>query len=359
MSDSGDDAPVNGAQVGFQPPAYNAQHFPPNGAPLPGFGPAQFPGNPPPPNPAPNLNPPQNPPNPPPNPPNPLPNPPYVVQYNQPRHMPSRYDRNAPKFDGNPRSLKRFFEDIEVLARDCGITPGEQIAQTLRYLDGGDYEAWKSRPSAFGNDWNEFKQQVMDMYPGSEEDSLYSVTDLELFVERHASSPMRDQFQFGSYYRNFLTRAGWLLARGLISRRERNKLFMNGFHIDFRNQLRTQLRLQEPLHPLDEPWNLPSVEQAARFLIEGVNSGNIPAAPPSLVPVPNQYNTSSPPNPYNSSPRPTFDMSSIEQILMSDAFLSRLASRIPVSSPQQPTQPNSNNSRTNWPCAHVPKLPRS
>jgi hypothetical protein len=221
--------------------------------------------------------------------------------------MPSRYDQNAPKFDGNPRSLKRFFEEIEVLARDCGIAPGEQIAQTLRYLDGNDYDAWRSCRTASGNDWDDFKREIINMYPGAEDDSLYSVTDLELFVERHASSPMRDRFQFGSYYRDFLTRTGWLLNRGLISHRERNKLFMNGFHIDFRNQLRTQHRLQEPFHPLDEPWNLPFVERAARFLLEGMNGGNIHALPPPAAPplAPYQYNANSSQLPVHHSPRPT------------------------------------------------------
>jgi hypothetical protein len=194
------------------------------------------------------------------------------------------------------------------------------------------------------------------MYPGAEDDTRYNVTDLELFVERHASSPMRDRFQFGEYYRNFLTRASWLLNRNLISHRERNKLFMNGFHIDFRHQLRTQLRLQDPTHPLDEPWNIDEVEQAARFLLDGRNSGNIltlstPSSPPM-----HQYHAA-PSSHFAHSPRETFDMASIEHILTSDAFLNRLAGKIqlPGSSPSQPLyqpslQQNFQQKRPTWPC---------
>jgi hypothetical protein len=343
MSDHANDVPAN---EGHPAPAYNALHFPPGIYPPLGFNPAQFPGG--------NLQPPSPTPSPPPNPPAHQPqNPPLVIQYNQPRVMPSRYDRNAPKFDGNPRLLKRFFEDIEVLARHCRISPEEQIAQTLRYLDGNDYDTWRMRPSAAGNDWDNFKREITDMYPGADDNSRYSVTDLELFVKRHASSPMSDQSQFGAYYREFLTRSGWLRTRGMISQRERNKLFINGFHIDFRNQLRTQLRLQEPLHPLDEPWNIAFVEQAARFLLDGMNGGSVLALPPPVVspPAPPQYNPPVPLPIVNSSLRPTFDMSSIEQILMSDAFINRLASRIPSSVPLQQSYPsNSNASRTLWPC---------
>lgn len=162
---------------------------------------------------------------------------------------------------------------------------------------------------------------------------------------------MRDWFQFGEYYRNFLTRAGWLLSQGLISHWERDKLFMSGFHIDFCQQLRTQLCLQNPLHLLDDPWHMVNVEQAARFLLEGSTSGgvlaaSIPSYPASVLPPPSH----APP------PRPTFDMSSIEPILTSETFLNRLAERMnpparngPQSSYHPASQPNSQR-RSMWPC---------
>jgi hypothetical protein len=316
------------------PPAYNAGHFPiPPGQLPPGFIPAQF------------------------NPPaggNPAPQPQNVVhQYPQPRSMPSRFSTSAPKFDGHPRSLQRFFEEIELLGRECNLDQRALIRHTLRYLDSVDYDAWNSRPSAAGVDWINFKEEITSMYPGAEDDTRFNVTDLELFVERHASNPMRDRFQFGEYYRNFLTRASWLLNRNLISHRERNKFFMNGFHIDFRHQLRTQLRLQDPTHPLDEPWDINEVEQAARFLLDGRNTGNVLTVSASPSPPPQPYYTA-PSSHFAPSPRETFDMASIEQILTSDAFLNRLAGKIhlPASQSSQSSHqpPLQQNQRRTWPC---------
>lgn len=297
----------NGAQG--NPPGYQAQHFPPVQNNQPAFVPAQFPPQPPPP-----ANP---------NGPGPQQQPIYVHQYPPVRYMPSRYDRNALKFDGKPTSLRRFFEDIEALANDCVLSQREKITHTLRYLETDDHDAWSSQPSAQGNDWELFKREITAMYPGSEDNARFSATDLELFVEHHTATPMQDRFQFGEYYRGFLTKSGWLLNRNIISHRERNKMFINGFHINFRQQLRMQLRLQDPLHPLDEPWEMNDIEQAARFLLEG--STNIIAIP--TLPPPHAY-TAPPPAAPTPQPRQTFDMSSIEQILTSDAFLNCLAERI-------------------------------
>lgn len=206
---------------------------------------------------------------------------------------------------------------------------------TLRYLEGDDYDAWNTRPSAQGNDWNLFKQEIRAMYPGSEDNARFSVTDLKLFVENHAAIPMQSRSQFGEYYRNFLTRSGWLLNRNVISHRERNKLFMNGFHISFRQQLHTQLQLQEPLHALDEPWDIADVEQAARFLLDGNGNANI-----FTISSPSQTTYPTPPTTAYSLPtRQTFDMTTIEQILMSDSFLNRLADKM--------SAPARNNSQPN------------
>lgn len=150
-----------------------------------------------------------------------------------------------------------------MLGRDCAISQGELITHTIRYLDGEDYDVWNSCPAARGQDWEDFRRRITDMYPGAEDENQYSVTDLEIYVENQATVPMNDQNHFGDYYRKFIVKANWLIDRRYLSRRERDKLFLAGFHIDFRNQLRTQLRLQDPRHPLTEPWYISEVEQAA------------------------------------------------------------------------------------------------
>ncbi|KAF9441428.1 hypothetical protein P691DRAFT_766295 [Macrolepiota fuliginosa MF-IS2] len=99
---AGDAHDAQHQQGDFLPaPAYNAQHFPPaTEQPPPRLGPAQFlPANLAPPSqqqtqqrqaqPQPQV----------------LPQPYIIYQHPQQHHMPSQYSREAPKFDGHPRSL--------------------------------------------------------------------------------------------------------------------------------------------------------------------------------------------------------------------------------------------------------------
>ncbi|KAF9440362.1 hypothetical protein P691DRAFT_767868 [Macrolepiota fuliginosa MF-IS2] len=96
----------------------------------------------------------------------------YII-YQQPQqcHMPSRYSEEAPKFDGHPWSLKRFFEEIEILAKECNLNQRDQIIHTLRYLDGPDYDLWRSIPASMADSWDHFKQEIMAIYPGAEDDT--------------------------------------------------------------------------------------------------------------------------------------------------------------------------------------------
>lgn len=238
--------------------------------------------------------------------------------------MPSPYDRSAPRFDGQPRSLKRFLDEIEILGRDCNVTEQDLITHTLRYLDSRDEEIWRGPALHARGDWGLFKIKIITLYPGAEDEHRYTVTDLQIIAENQAAIPMRDRFQFGEYYRQFVTKSDWLLARGVISRREQSKLFLSGLHVDFRNQVRIQLRLSDPLHPLDDTWTMSDIERAARFLLNSDNGG-APLALPSFV---TQTTPSYPTAPLIPTPRETFDMSSIEQFLVSDTFLNKLAGKI-------------------------------
>ncbi|KAJ3565953.1 hypothetical protein NP233_g7310 [Leucocoprinus birnbaumii] len=254
--------------------------------------------------------------------------------------MPGRHDRSAPHFDGHPLSLKRFFDEIDYLGDSRGLLPSEKIQHTLRYLDYHEYETWKSRPSAQGLDWEAFKKEITSLYPGADEDRRYTLVDLELLADKQARQPMRSRYQFGEYYRQFVTISDWLVARNEISLRERNNIFLSGFDTEFRERLTSRLRLKNPDHPLHQAWRLEDVADAARFFLSSNSAASDPttlSAPqsltqprfespaPSFAP-PSRHTTPAPAG--APAARETFDMSSLEQFMVSDAFLSKLADKL-------------------------------
>jgi hypothetical protein len=191
---------------------------------------------------------------------------------------------------------------------------------------------------------------------------------------------MTDLAQFGEYHRQFITKANWLLNSNKISQRERTKLFLEGLHIDFRNQVKTQLRLMDPFHSLEQPWSVTQIEEAAKFLLKGC-SGQATVAFPSITQQPPQpsypaymppythpsFPTYAPPTqpalpPFTTqvsqpiqppqpppghtvpAPRETFDMTAIKQFLVSaDALMNKLNTKLdqsPIPSFNQQYRPS-------------------
>lgn len=90
--------------------------------------------------------------------------------------MPGRYENTAPRFDGHPRSLRRFFDEIEILGRECHLSQRDQVAHALRYLSDKEYD--------------------ISLYPGSEDSAHYTITDLDTFVEASADVPAEEKPNF-------------------------------------------------------------------------------------------------------------------------------------------------------------------
>ncbi|KAF7761580.1 hypothetical protein Agabi119p4_9572 [Agaricus bisporus var. burnettii] len=279
------------------------------------------------------------------------------------RYMPGAFDPAAPRFDGEPRSLEHYLDEIELLGQECGLRSQELIRHAVRYLDGTERELWKGYASTMsGGDWLDFKEGIMSLYPGSSDHDWYRVTNLENLVENQAAVPMCDLLQFGKYYRHFITIADFLLDKEVISQREYSKLFLDGFHIDFRNQLEVHLN---SLHPPDQFWTVIEIKQVAECILPMVRT-RIPLAFPTInlqsstqpsypyrpaPPEPTQlYQSAEPIQPAQPSqsyqPAPvapasgeTFDMSSTQQFLTSGTFpkmfSEKLTEKLAASSPTE------------------------
>ena len=87
---------------------------------------------------------------------------------------------------------------------------------------------------------------------------------------------MQSHYQFGDYYRRFVTISDWLLAQHEISMQDRNKLFINGFDQTFRDRLTSRLYVKNPDHPLHRPWPMDDVAESAWFFLASNSAANEP-----------------------------------------------------------------------------------
>ena len=138
---------------------------------------------------------------------------------------------------------------------------------------------------------------------------------------------MQSHYQFGNYYCRFVTISDWLLAQHEISMQDRNKLFINGFDRTFQDRLTLRLYVKNPDHSLHCLWPMDDVAKSAQFFLAFNSAANEPNH--YFYP---SYNsqlrfdtfTSVPPAPACE----TFDMSSLEQFMVSDVFISKLADKL-------------------------------
>ncbi|PPR06051.1 hypothetical protein CVT26_007514 [Gymnopilus dilepis] len=187
---------------------------------------------------------------------------------NQPTLLLPRTHEAAPKFDGHPSSVLRYLHEIYFLGKLYSYSDYQIIRSTIFYLPDNEFELWGFMPEADGSDWLAFKTAILRLYPEANQDRKYTFADLELLTEKYAETgSMNDVLQFGDYYRDFLRISSFLKSKNRLTDSESASLFLQGFPVALRRDVRQQLRLKYPDHYLDDPWTFDQVSNASMFVI--------------------------------------------------------------------------------------------
>ena len=185
-----------------------------------------------------------------------------------PVSMPHRSHHAAPRFDGKAPSLSLFLDDVEYLAETCGLSQNERIKWTIRYSPSVDRELWEMQESVDTGDWEKFKEELYDLYPGSKgEERRYSTANLQALIDKQKSITIRNPEDYGMYQRSFLKISSYLSNKSRLSNREISQYFLCGLESSLRHEIQAQLKAQNPRHHPDDPYELKEVTVAALFLL--------------------------------------------------------------------------------------------
>ncbi|EIN06122.1 hypothetical protein PUNSTDRAFT_73659, partial [Punctularia strigosozonata HHB-11173 SS5] len=168
--------------------------------------------------------------------------------------MPARHDHSAPVFK-TTADLPGYLDELERLFSEHGVTgEREKVNASLRYLPHLETRVWKS-VGAFTDltkTWDEFKAEVIKLYPGSSIEGQTTRGDLETLVNARAASPILTRAELGEYNRRFKVLADDLLKKHggkIFSDNEANYAYLRGFMAgDFRKNLIMRLTLTNPDH---------------------------------------------------------------------------------------------------------------
>ena len=137
--------------------------------------------------------------------------------------MPARGHLTALKFDPTqPRELCRYFDELDMLFTACSITDSDQMKRhACHYLDIDSAELWES-VSKFttGVSFNTFRTAIHKLYPGSENDRKWSISDMDKLVGEQLRIGIFDVSDLGMYYRSFYNITQFLHTKNRISEAE-------------------------------------------------------------------------------------------------------------------------------------------
>jgi hypothetical protein len=212
--------------------------------------------------------------------------------------FPFRGSREAPTFDGTPITVNRYFQDIDQLFDNLGIAnpaDASRIQKATYYLDPLTADLWESILTIGGaTTWNEFKDAIRALYPGSDRSRLYSVRDLDNTVLHFATNGVYTRADLGEYCREFRRISNYLRSQNRIDDGACNRLFIQGFGDATRRRIESRLLFTLPDHHPDDPYPEDVVRAAAHFLLSATSITANPITAAAATPA--LSTTPSPPN---------------------------------------------------------------
>jgi hypothetical protein len=186
--------------------------------------------------------------------------------------MPARGHSTAPKFDPTqPRELRRYFNELDLLFGGANITANDiKKKHACRYVDIDTSELWESLPEyGTGSTFSEFREAVHRLYPGSEDDRKWSISDMDKLVGEQLRVGIYDAGDLGLYYRSFYNITQFLRIKHRISEAEQSRAFVRGFQPGLWTRIARRLELKFPDHYPDDPYPLEDIHAAAKFVLAG------------------------------------------------------------------------------------------
>lgn len=219
-------------------------------------------------------------------------------------NMPARGERSAPSFDAKqPRTLLRYWADLESLFIKHSITDEDaKKTQALRYVDVDTESLWNTLAAASTvvaatandparNTWDEFKSQVGALYPGSETNRTWTVSELDKLVGERGRLGVHTLGDLGDFHRQFVLITNYLISKDRFSKGEQSRAFQRAFQPELWRVASQRLQIKFPDHHPDDPYPLAHVYEAISFALAGTSaivttSNPVLTSSPGIIAVP-------------------------------------------------------------------------
>ena len=187
--------------------------------------------------------------------------------------MPLRNQRTAPVFSDNPRELKRYFGDLEILLERAGINDDEAKKRfAVHYLPVDTADLWESQEAFEDEPYNTyrvFKASIYKLYPGAEDDRKYVAQDMDDLIKATRRAGINTRAEYGAYMRKMKQITTFLKARGSVSENEARRAYVWGLPEELREKVLRRLQVKSPDTPHDIPFSIAEVDAACKWFLQG------------------------------------------------------------------------------------------
>ena len=183
------------------------------------------------------------------------------------------------------------------MATAAGINDAKKICYAMQYADLDKAEVWQtvSAASTVIPDWDDFIDQVKELYLGCEGSNHFCCADLHYLMQDSQMASMCSQEDLGEYRHKFTKISSHLVDTGKLSKTEQNDLFLQGFPKEVKERIRHQLSIIKfNLHP-DDLYPMADVLTTVKFLLTG---STYRSALVDLLSAQNQHGSAGYPHPY-------------------------------------------------------------
>jgi hypothetical protein len=162
----------------------------------------------------------------------------------------------------------------------------KQERHTTKYVDVDTSELWETLPKFSDNRkiFTEFIAAVYTLYPGADEESKWSVADMDKLVGECTYLGIIFLGDLGEYYCQFLAITTFLHSKIHLSAAKHCHTFIRGFTSEFWHIISQSIKLKNPDHFPNDPYDLSDIHKAACYILHGTPSV-VPTTSTSL-PVP-------------------------------------------------------------------------
>jgi len=185
--------------------------------------------------------------------------------------MPARGDHVAPTFDPKqPRELRQYFEDLEFLFNRARVTNAtEKKVHACRYVDFDTSELWASLADyATVVQYEDFREAIYELYPGSEEERRWSVADMDELTGERLRLGIQNLADLGDYHRQFLAITTFLRSKNRISENEQCRAFACGIAPELWARIEQRLQIKFPDHFPGDPYPMTAMHDSAIFSLQ-------------------------------------------------------------------------------------------